>query len=1050
MWIIRIALERPYTFVVLSLLIFIMGGWFLFHTPKDIFPSIDIPVVNVIWNYSGLAPEDFEQRITTFSEFSLSKNINDIERIESQTLEGIAVIRLYFYPHVNLNSAMSQVTASSQSVLRHMPRGVEPPIIVPYVASSVPILQILLSSHTLSEYEIYDWAIYHVRQSIAMLQGVTIPSPYGGVERQMMVDLDPEALQAKGLSPREINEAINTQNLILPTGDSRIGTIDYRVNMNNTPLLPEDYNNIPIKMIDGVVVYLRDIGFAHDGFIPQTNIVRNNGKRAVLLTVLKTGSASTIDVVNGIKEMLPSLRAAAPKGLEIDLLFDQSIFVKSAIKGVMTEGIIAALLTATVLLIFLASWRSSLIVFVSIPLSILNSIILLSLMGETLNIMTLGGLALSIGMLVDEATVTIENIHRNILLNKPFRQAIIDGSMEILLPAFVTMLALSIVFLPVTLLVGPAKYLFVPFALAVIFAIVTSFVLSRTLVPTLIEYLLPNEHLHQEEGFWKRFQEAVHTRYDRFREGYRRLLNDALSNRLMVLILFGCIFLSTFLLAPFVGQDFFPTVDAGQLRLHVQAATGTRIEVTEEIFGDVEEAIKEIIPAGEIDFLIDNIGLTIEPYNYAFGDNATLGTYDGEILIAFNHQKSHSTEDYKVILRRELRNRFPHLKFFFQPADIVTQILSFGLPAPIDIKVIGHDKAHNLEIARELVEKVSQIPGSADVHLHQIVDFPELFLDVDRTLLAYAGLTQGQVADDVLISYSTSTEVTPNFWLDRKSGIPYLIAVQTPKYRINTVDALMRMPVAAAGQNQSQLLSNLAAVERRSTLGVANHFNVQPSYDVYANVQGRDLGGVSSDIDQIIKQAKEKLAPGNEIVVQGIVESMNRTTVRLALGFIFAIILIYSLLVINFQSWLDPFIIIMALPGAIAGITWMLFLTHTSFSVPSLMGSIMSLGLATANSVLLVSFANTELLEGKDGRKAALDAASIRLRPILMTSVAMIVGMLPMALGLGEGGEQNAPLGRAAIGGLLFATITTLFIVPVVFSYLRKDPNPFLAGAGHE
>ena len=666
-----------------------------------------------------------------------------------------------------------------------------------------------------------------------------------------MIDLNPEALQAKGLSPREVNDAINAQNLILPTGDSRIGTLDYRVNMNNTPVLPEDYNNIPIKLIDDVVVYLRDVGFAHDGFIPQTNIVRNNGKRAVLLTVLKTGSASTIDVVDGIKKMLPSLRAAAPSGLEIDLLFDQSIFVKSAIKGVMVEGIIAALLTGAVLLIFLASWRSSLIVFISIPLSILSSIILLSLLGETLNIMTLGGLALSIGMLVDEATVTIENIHRNILLNKPFRQAIMDGSMEILFPALVTMLALCIVFLPVVLLVGPAKFLFVPFAMAVIFAIVTSFVLSRTLVPTLIDYLLSNEKERHQVGFWKKFQNAVHYRYHRFRSAYCDALNIALSNRGIIALIFGVVFLSTLLLAPFVGQDFFPVVDAGQLRLHVQAATGTRIEVTEEIFGDVEAAIKEIIPKNEINFLIDNIGLTIEPYNYAFGDNATLGTYDGEILISFATADSNK---YKEVLRRELKERFPALKFFFQPADIVTQILSFGLPAPIDIKVIGHDKGNNIEIARDLVHEISNVPGSADVHLHQIVDFPELFLDIDRTLLSYAGLSQQNVADDVLISYSSSSEVTPNFWLDRKSGIPYLIAVQTPKYRINTVDALMKMPVAAPGLAQSQLLSNLATVERRATLGVANHFNVQPAYDVYANVQGRDLGGVASDIQKIIQK----------------------------------------------------------------------------------------------------------------------------------------------------------------------------------------------------
>ncbi len=1055
MWIVYLALRRPYTFVMMALLILVMGAWFIVQTPKDIFPSVDIPVVNVIWSYRGLPAEEFEQRITTFSEFSLSKNINEIERIESQTLDGIAVIRLFFFPNVNIESAISQVTASSQSVLRHMPKGVEPPIIVRYTASSVPILQILLSSDTLSETELYDYGIYRIRQSIAELEGVTIPSPFGGKARQLMIDLDPVALHAKGLSPRDVNEAINDNNLIVPTGDSRIGTLDYRVNMNNTPLLADDYNNIPIKMVNNVVVYLRDVGFAHDGFIPQTSIVRNDSKRAVLLTILKTGSASTVDVVDSIKKMLPSLRAAAPKGMKIDLLFDQSVFVRASIKSVMQEGVLAALLTGSIILIFLASWRSTLIVFVSIPLSVFMSIIMLALLGETLNVMTLGGLALSIGILVDEATVTLENIHRNMHMDKTLRQAILDGSSQILFPALVTMLSICIVFLPVFLLVGPTKFLFVPFALAVVFAIATSFVLTRTLVPTMINYLLHDELKQDEsqsskESWWKIYQRHFEKRFHRFRSSYGRLLHLALIHRLATLILFGLVFASALVALPFVGNDFFPNVDAGQLRLHVQAPTGTRIEITEEIFGKVEDAIRKIIPPEEIAFLIDNIGLVAEPYNYAFGDNATLGSYDGEILISFNKEREKSTYQYKEILRKELREQFPHLRFFFQPADMVSQILNFGLPTPIDLRVSGHDKKNNLKIAKELVERISHVPGSADVHLHQVDDFPELFLNVDRTLLARAGITQKDISDDVIISYSSSSEVTPNFWLDRKNGVPYLIAVQTPKYKINTVDSLMNMPVSSSELKHPQLLTNLAQLVRRETIGVANHYNVQPVYDIYANVQGRDLGGVARDIYKIIDEMKDKLAPGNEIIMRGAVESMNEAFVRLGIGFVFSFILVYSLLVINFQSWTDPFIIIMALPGAMAGIIWMLYLTHTTFNVPSLMGTIMAVGLATANSILLVSFANTLMIEGKNNVEAILEAGSIRLRPILMTALAMIVGMIPMALGLGESGGQNAPLGRAAIGGLCLATLSTLFFVPVMFTFLRHKPNPYLHTAREE
>lgn len=1055
MWFVQLALRRPYTFMMIALLIFLLGIWFIIQTPKDIFPNVNIPVVNVIWSYSGLPAEELEKRITTFSEFSLSKNISDIERIESQTLDGIAVIRLFFHPNVKIEEAIAQITASSQAVLRMMPKGVNPPIIVKYTANSVPILQILLSSDTLSETELYDYGVYRIRQSIASLQGVAIPSPYGGKVRQLMIDLDPIVLQAKGLSPRDINEAINAQNLIVPTGDSRIGSLDYRVNMNNTPILAEDYNNIPIKKINDVVVYIRDVGYAHDGFIPQTNIVRNNSKRSVLLSILKTGSSSTIDIVDGIKKMLPTLRAEAPKGMNIDLLFDQSIFVRSSINSVLKEGVIASLLTGSIILIFLASWRSTLIVFISIPLSILTSIIILSLIGETLNVMTLGGLALAIGILVDDATVMVENIHRNRHMGKKLRQAIVDGSSQIIFPAFVTMLSLCIVFMPVLLLVGPSKFLFTPFALAVVFAIATSFFLSNTLVPTMANYLFKNTEEPSgiqttQPSRWQKLLQGFDKKFERFREGYTYLLYWALTHRILVITAFCLVFLSTLVIYPFIGRDFFPTIDSGQLRLHVQAATGTRIEVTEEIFGQVEEAIRKIIPANEIAFLIDNIGLVADPYNYAFGDNATLGSYDGEILIAFNEKRKTSTMVYMEILRKLLKIQFPHIRFFFQPADMITQILNFGLPTPIDVRVSGHDQKNNLKIAKELVEQISHIPGAADVHLHQVHDFPELFLHVDRTLLAIAGLTQKDVSDDVLLSYSSSMVVSPNFWLDYKSGIPYLIAIQTPKYKVNTVDTLMHMPISSSEFKHSQLLTNLAKFERRETLGVANHFNVQPVYDIYANIHGRDLGSVASDIYKIIDGVEHKLAPGNKIFTRGVVESMNEAFLRLGLGFIFAFILVYALMVINFQSWKDPFIIIMALPGSISGIAWMLYLTHTTLNVPSLMGTIMSVGLATANSTLLVSFANTLLSEGKSSFDAILEAGSIRLRPILMTALAMIVGMVPMALGLGDGGEQNAPLGRAVIGGLTLATITTLLFVPVIFSYLRIKPNPYLYSTEEE
>lgn len=1051
MWIVRLALRRPYTFVVVALLMLILGIWFITQTRKDIFPDVNIPVVSIIWQYNGMSAEEFDQRITTYSEYSLVGNVNDIERMESQTYNGVSVIRLFFHPNVDIGTAVAQATAVSQAILRRMPLNTQPPVILKYSANSVPIVQIALSSNILTEQELYDYGNFRIRQNVSTIQGTTLPTPYGGKVRQVMIDLDPIAMQAKGVSARDVNNAVVSQIVTLPTGDIKIGDKDYRVNSNSTPDLIQAMNDVPIKVINGVVVYLRDIGYAHDGFATQVNIVRNQGHRSILMTLLKNGPASTLDIINELRAKLPDIQAAAPKGMKIDLLFDQSIFVRAAIMSVVTEGGLAALLTGLMIIIFLGSWRSTLIVLISIPLSILTSIICLSLIGETLNVMTLGGLALAIGILVDDATVTIENIHRNMALGKPIHQAVLDGSYQIAIPAFVSTLSICIVFTPVVLLVGPSKYLFVPFAYAVVFAIAASYFLSRTLVPVMIQFMLAGEmHLYTGEGrdrpktFFERYQEAFERQFIRFRGKYNKALNWALHYRGTVLIIFGLILASALAIVPLIGRDFFPVVDAGQFRLHVIAPSGTRLEVTEEIFGEVEDEIRKVIPVEDIALLIDNIGLVSVSYNLAFGDNSTIGPYDGEILVSLKPERHASTPEYVEKVRAHLKKKFPNLKFYFQPADMVSQILYFGLPAPIDVRVVGYDKVNNLKIARELVDRISHVPGAVDVNLHQIVDAPELFVDVDRTLLSITGITQNDIMNDVLITSSDSTAVSPNFWLDRKAGIPYLITVWTPKYRVNNMEQLLNTPVSSPLTKESQLLGNLAKIERRNTVDLTNHLNVQPVFDIYANVQGRDLGGVASDIQKIVDEYGKKLAPGNHIIIQGLVTNMEQAFTRLGIGFIFAVILVYLLMVVNFQSWLDPFIIIMALPGAIAGIIWMLYLTHTTFSVPSLMGTIMSIGVATANSILIVTFANLKLREGQDNILAMRSAGCTRLRPVLMTALAMIVGMIPMALAIGEGGEQNAPLGRAVIGGLTMATFTTLFFVPVIFTFLRKKPNPYL------
>jgi multidrug efflux pump subunit AcrB len=1048
MWIVRLALRRPYTFVVMSVLIVIMGLLAVVRTPKDIFPDINIPVISVIWTYNGLSTQEFEQRITIYSEFALSSNVNDIERMESQTIDGVGVIRLYFHPGVKISDSLAQATAVSQAILRRMPPSVQPPIILRYTAASVPIVQMSLASEQMSESDLYDYGIFRIRTQIAVINGITLPTPYGGKVRTVMVDLDPSALQARGLSPRDVNEAINVQNLVLPSGRARMAEMDYRVTLNNSPTIVERLNDIPIKTVNGVTVFVRDVAYVHDGYATQTNIVRTNGVRGTLLTILRNGNASTLDIVNGVKKLLPGIQASAPPGMKIGLLFDQSTFVSRAIDSVFHEGLIAACLTGIAILLFLGSWRSTLIVLISIPLSILTSVALLSALGYSINVMTLGGLALAIGILVDDATVEIENIHRNLAMGKPLQQAILDGAQQIAVPAFVATLAICIVFIPVVLLEGPAKFLFVPFALAVVFAVFTSYILSRTVVPVLVKYLLKSESHAPENAtprnVFGRIHKAFNDAFERFRSLYVNALAWALGHRPTILATFAILLGSAFIALPWIGRDFFPTVDAGQIRMHVVAASGTRLEETEKIFSAVEAEIRKVIPEEDVEMVIDNMGVPSEQYNLAFGDSATLGTQDGEILIALKHERKKGAPAYAAELRGHLKEKFPDLTFYFQPADIVSQILNFGLKSPINIRIAGYNKAANLEIARAMRDRIAKIPGAADVHIHQDVAAPELRLNLDRTRLAENGITQQNVANDVMITLASSTQVTPNYWVDPVAGRPYLVAVKTPVHLVDSTDALLRTPISTRNAD-SQLLGNVATVERGTAPGSASHLNIQPVYDIFANAQGRDLGGVITDIRKIIAEYEPKLAPGNRIFVKGLVTDMDSAFARLGIGFIAVIVLVYFLMVVNYQSWLDPFIIIMALPGAFAGIIWALFLTGTTLNVPSLMGAMMAVGVATANSILMVTFANQQMLAGRDSIGAALTAGSVRLRPVLMTALAMVLGMLPMSLALGEGGEQNAPLGRAVIGGLSLATLATLFFVPVVFSLLRHKPNPILA-----
>jgi multidrug efflux pump subunit AcrB len=1047
-WIVKLALRRPYTFVVMAVLIAVLGGLAIVSMPKDIFPYIDIPVLSVIWSYNGLSPDEVASRITTVFERGLTSTVNDIEHIESSTYNGISVIRIFFQPNVKIDLAIAQVTAVSQPVQRILPPGIFPPGVIKFDASSVPILQLSLSSKTLSEQDLYDLGANFIRTQLATIQGATIPPPYGGKQRQVMVDIDPDAMYAHGLSATDVSNALNAQNLILPSGTAKMGDHEYFIHLNSSPTTIQGVNDLPVKSVNGAMVYMHDVAQVRDGFAVQSNIVREDGRRSALMTVIKNGQASTLDIVNGIKATLPKVMAGMPASLTVRPLFDQSLFVSAAINGVVREGLIAAGLTALMILLFLGSWRSTVIVCTSIPLSILTACIALWAMGHTINVMTLGGMALAVGILVDDATVEIENVHRNMGMAKALTVAILDGAQQIALPAFVSTLAICIVFIPVLLLTGPAQFLFTPLALAVAFAMLMSYFLTRTLVPTMVHHMLRSEveiyargeeGLAHAKGFIWQTHHKFNTQFEKMRGKYRRVLGWCLHHRGRVTLIYALFVAASLLLAMVVGTDFFPYIDSGQIRLHVRAPEGTRIEETERVFGAVEQAIRQALQPGELGGITDNIGLPNASFALAWGDAATISSADGEILISLNKENHRPTEQVQRMLRGVLRQRFPDEVFFFQAANITNQILNFGIPAPIDIQIVTRDPIGGYRIAQEVERKTAIIPGAVDVHINQQVHTPEIEVAIDRSKADQAGLTQRDVANSVLISLSSSGQTAPNFWLNPANGVNYQVAVQTPQFKIDSMDALRRTPVTSGVAKSTQLLDNLVSdVHRGMTTSLINHYNVQPVFDVYANVDQRDLGGVVSDIEKVIKGVK--LPKASSIVLRGQAETMKTSFRRLGFGVLFAILLVYLLMVINFQSWLDPFIILTALPGAFAGILWMLYVTQTTINVPSLMGSIMAIGVATANSILLVTFANDERHTGLDEIDAALSAGYTRIRPVLMTALAMIIGMLPMSLGLGEGGEQNAPLGRAVIGGLIFATFSTLFFVPIVYSYLRKKP----------
>ena len=1029
--------------------------------PADIFPEINIPIVSVVWQYNGLAPDEMADIVTTRSERGMTTTVNDIERIESQTLAGISIIRIYFHPGAQIEAAIAQITAQTNTQLGYLPQGSRPPNILRYNAATVPILQLGLSSETMSEQEVYDLGSNFIRTQLATIQGASVPPPYGGKQRQIMVDIDPRQLYARGLSAADISNALNSQSVILPAGSAKIGSREFRVEMNNTPQIVEAFNRLPIKTVNGGTIFVNDVAQVRDGYLVQTNIVRHDGERGALLTALKNGGVSTIEIVRRIKDALPRIIPTLPPGLQIRTLFDQSIFVRAAIQDVIREALAAAALTGLMILLFLGSWRSTLIVCISIPLSIFTSLAILYALGETINIMTLGGLALAVGILVDDATVEIENIHRNLGMGKGIITAILDGAQQIAVPAFVSTLCICIVFVPVAFLTGTAKYLFTPLAMAVALAMAASYLLSRTLIPTMIRFLIPAElrfyrgpegHAEALEGqdedtgwLW-RLHHGFQKGFEKFRGGYSGILESALHHRALVVACFVILSGASFALYSYVGSDFFPRVDAGQIRLHVRTPAGTRVEETEQRFVQVEGAIRQIVPVNELADILDNIGLPSSGFNLTFGDSTTLGTFDGEILVSLRPGEHRSTWEYIREMRSRLPREFPDLTFFFQSADIVSQILNFGLPAPIDVQIGGplRNMDKDFQLATEMSARLAAIPGTADVHVHQVRDVPLMRVDVDRDRASMLGFTQKDVANGMLTSLSGSFQTAANWWINPANGVDYSVTVQTPTYRVDSPEAILNTPISTSAGSSTQLLSNVAQVKRGQTAAVVIHYNVQPVFDVYANVSDRYLGSVAADVDQVIAEYNHKLPPGSYIDTRGQVETMRNSFRGMAYGLVFAIILVYFVMVINFQSWTDPFIILMAIPGALTGILLMLFFTRTTISVPALMGAIMSIGVGTANSILLVTFANDLRHQGADALTAAYQAGRTRLRPVIMTAMAMLAGMIPMALGLGEGGEQNAPLGRAVIGGLILATVATLFVVPVVYSLLRRaEPKKF-------
>jgi multidrug efflux pump subunit AcrB len=1056
MWIVRLALRRPYTFVVVSILIVILGGLSIVRTPTDIFPNIDIPVVSIIWNYNGLVPEDMSDRIVSVTERALTTTVDNIEHVESQSLYGIAVVKVFLQPSANIQQGIAQITAISQTQLRQLPAGTTPPLILAYSASSVPVLQLALSGQNLSEQELNDYGLNFIRTQLITVPGASVPYPYGGKQRQVQVDLNTTALQSKGLSALDVVNAISVQNLILPTGTSKIGSKEYDVSIPNAaPQTISDLNRIPIKSVGGTTIYIKDVAWVRDGFPPQTNIVRVNGQRSVLLTIQKAGNASTLDVIAGIKGLLPQIKTTVPPQLDIAPLADQSIFVRGAISGVVRETLIAACLTAFMILVFLGSWRSTIIIATSIPLAILTSIIALSAIGETINIMTLGGLALAVGILVDDATVEVENINRNREAEpaKDMDEVVLDSASQIATPAFVSTLSICIVFAPMFLLSGVARYLFVPLAEAVVFAMLASYFLSRTIVPTMAKYLLRGERKEEDSGRnpFARLQKGFEAAFERSRHNYRGLLETCLHHRSAFLIAFFATCLGSLaILIPWLGRDFFPSVDSGSFKLHLRAPTGMRIEETANLCDQVEQSIRQQIPASEFRNVIDNIGLPYSGINLSYSNSAPVGTSDADILVTLSAEH-HPTDDYIHQLRLNLPKQFPGVNFAFLPADMVSQILNFGLPAPIDVQVVGNDLEGNQRYANALFSKLKYVTGTADLRIQQAFDQPYLRMRVERTKAEQLGFTAHDIAQNLLVSLSGSFQTSPTFWVDPKNRVSYQIATQTPQYRADTLQGVENIPITGTDPNAPpSLMASLVSTQRGAGMAVVSHYNVAPVIDIFGATAGRDLGSVAGDITKIIDDSRQQLPRGSRVVVRGQVQTMRASYVGLLSGLAFSIVLVYLLIVVNFQSWLDPFIMISALPAALAGIAWFLFITHTTLSVPALMGAIMCMGVATSNSILVVSFATEKMQEGNDSISAALEAGFTRFRPVIMTALAMIIGMVPMALGVGDGGEQNAPLGRAVIGGLMFATVSTLFFVPAFFSLLQGSrPRPAQTGNAH-